>query len=67
MSVADMKHLGTVVDFGPNLATFRLVDGGPKVIILERAQSGHLLLDVSEDLLRDAASGPPEVTAWNLG
>ena len=56
-SVKLLRDLGAVVDFDQDEAIFKKVDPN-KVVQLERASSGHLLLDLQKDLSEQMGSRP---------
>ena len=55
-SIAALRSLGAVIDFDTGVALFRKARN-PRPVQLERAPSGHLLLDLARDL-RGSADAP---------
>ncbi|CAE6915033.1 unnamed protein product [Symbiodinium sp. CCMP2592] len=55
LSVEALRKLGAIIDFEEDLVTFRNLDKY-KVVPLCRSQTGHQLLDLSEDLFSKAQS-----------
>ncbi len=54
LSVSALAHLGTVLDFENGQAVFKKV--APDVSVqLGRTKAGHLLLDMSQDLVSKSA------------
>ncbi len=49
-SIKTLVSLGAIIDFKNGLAIFSEIDA-ERVVVLERASSGHLLLDVSGDIM----------------
>ena len=50
LSISTLRALGAVIDFDTGQAIFKKVDSD-RVIQLERSSSGHLMLDLTRDLL----------------
>ena len=59
LSISALRALGAVIDFGSGKAVFTEVDPS-KVIQLERASSGHFMIDLTQDLLLQQTSGIPK-------
>ena len=55
LSVDTLRRLKAVIDFSEDLVCFRALDVG-KLIPLERSQTGHQLLPVTEDLYKHSLS-----------
>ncbi|CAE7901685.1 unnamed protein product, partial [Symbiodinium microadriaticum] len=59
LSVDTLRRLKAVIDFSEDLVCFRALDVG-KLIPLERSQTGHQLLPVTEDLYKNRDVKGPE-------
>ena len=53
LSIEALRTMGAVVDYEADLAVFRKLDP-TKIIQLERSSTGHQLLPLTQDLLKDA-------------
>ena len=53
LSIATLRSLGAVIDFEHDLAVFRHLDC-QRAVPLERSNTGHQLLSLSEDIFKDA-------------
>ena len=62
VSIAALSSLGAIIDFKRNLAVFTELDA-TAVIKLEKAESGHLLLDLASDLLKNQVGTLSEKSA----
>ena len=59
MSIASLKKMGAVIDFATGCAIYKSLDR-EVVVQLERSSSGHLLMDLAEDLYKDQVAPQPE-------
>ena len=60
ISVSTLRALGAVLDFSEDLLVLRRIDPR-KVISLKTSSTGHQLLDLTEDLYRDAHEASAEI------
>ena len=56
IGMTTLRRMGAIIDFDKGLAVFERI-APQKVVQLERAVTGHLLLDCSEDLLKGEVAG----------
>ena len=62
MSIDSLEKMGATIDFGTGRAIYKKLC--PKTSVqLEKASSGHLLMDLAADLYKDAVEPGPEDTA----
>ncbi|CAE7945277.1 unnamed protein product [Symbiodinium necroappetens] len=60
ISVSTLRTLGAVIDFEHDMMVLRRLDAR-KIIPLRRSTTGHQLMNLTEDLFRDARAAKAEV------
>eukprot|EP00969_Alexandrium_andersonii_P058108 2560003-Alexandrium_andersonii.AAC.1 len=56
IGMTTLRRMGAIIDFDEGLAVFERI-APQQVVQLERAATGHLILDCSEDLLKGEVAG----------
>eukprot|EP00969_Alexandrium_andersonii_P206540 9125027-Alexandrium_andersonii.AAC.1 len=56
IGMTTLRRMGAIIDFDRGLAVFDRI-APQRVVQLERAATGHLIIDCSEDLLKGEVAG----------